>query len=267
MGLVGFGRIRLLLGFALCLAVVPAQAQEKTLDARIRFCEEAWVVIREQAKLKHTIIGSADVQPTEMPDPTLYLKALLEGYLRECPEPEGLHRKEAQRTLNLLADGAQAGDARLKKLSAAMDFDVLPTQTEWFSLRAMGGTYGEGVEASLFTIRWRVFVWEIMRGGGARGGRGFRNKPNSVFFYGGTAFGPQIQVGPTPLNELRFMTGIFGGVMSQDVKSSGTMNHQRIWAVLRKGPTFSSKSPGCVIFDAISRCKWVSKPLCRSIRD
>lgn len=86
MRLVGLGRIRLLLGFALCLALVPAQAREKTLDARIRFCEEAWIVIREQAKLKHTIIGSAEVQPTEMPDPTLYLKAAI---CANAPNPKG----------------------------------------------------------------------------------------------------------------------------------------------------------------------------------
>ena len=93
------------------------------------------------------------------------------------------------------------------------------TQTEWFSARVMGGSYGGGAEGMLFTLRWRYVVWEILRGGVAGGGVGFRNRPDSFFFCLGTAVGLQFQVGRTPRDELRVMAGVAGGTMSQNTKT------------------------------------------------
>ncbi|HPV03129.1 MAG TPA: hypothetical protein PLC24_01025 [Myxococcota bacterium] len=93
------------------------------------------------------------------------------------------------------------------------------TKTEWFSLRFNGGSYGGGVDASLFTVRWKYFLWEILRGGGNVFGPGFGSGSDSMGWaaYAGTAFGYPLHIGKDNKHEFRFMTGLFGGVINQPI--------------------------------------------------
>ena len=188
-------------------------------QARLQFCEDAWKLIRQQGESKRPIPRTpADPgEEAQKLDPQLYLQALLEGYLARCPEPIGLHRKAAEQVRKQLLAGAEIRELRWPR--EGMSRKELLTQTEWFSVRVLGGSYGGGAEGMLFTLRWRTAVWDIVRGGGAYGGVGFHNRPHSSFFYVGTAFGGQFQVGPTPLNELRFKTGIAFGATSQNLET------------------------------------------------
>lgn len=87
--------------------------------------------------------------------------------------------------------------------------DWMRTKTEWFSLRAHGGNYGGGLTISLFTLRWHWFYWEIVRGGGGSAGS------PAGWGVAGTAFGVPVHLGTSGRHELRFGTGIFGGIAGQ----------------------------------------------------
>lgn len=91
------------------------------------------------------------------------------------------------------------------------------TKTEWFSIRVNAGGYGGGIEASLFTVRWKYFVWEILRGGGNAEGPGFGTGYDSSGWaaYGGTAFGFPFHIGKNNRHEMRLMTGLFAGAIVQ----------------------------------------------------
>lgn len=211
----------------------PAKAAPAAQDARLRFCEDAWKLIRKQGKKEKPVLAKS-AKPGEEPeslDPKLYLQALLDGYLARCPEPIGLHTKAAKQMQTQLAAGAEIRELRWLR---EMNPEALRTQTEWFSVRALGGSYGGGPEAIFFTLRHQDFIWEILRGGMAIGGVGFRNRRDSWFAYGGSAVGWQFQVGPTPLNELRFMAGCAGGIMSQIIGSGDNSYSGR----LSLGPFF-----------------------------
>jgi len=97
------------------------------------------------------------------------------------------------------------------------------TKTEWFSIRVNAGGYGGGFEASLFTIRWKYFVWKILRGGGNAEGPGFGTGYDSSGWaaYGGTAFGFPFHIGNRNKHEIRLMTGLFAGEIIQPVMVMG----------------------------------------------
>lgn len=153
------------------------------------------------------------------------LFAVLQQFLSDYPEPENPHREHAQ---SILTQMAQGKDPTAMK----MDPKRLRTRTEWFAMRAVGGGYGGGGEASFITLRWEYFVWELLRGGGSGVGPGFRIHRSSEGLgkmWGfsslvGTAFGYPLHLGVDGRHELRFETGLFGSVIEQtyDYTDDGT---------------------------------------------
>lgn len=91
-------------------------------------------------------------------------------------------------------------------------------------MRFNGGNYGGGFEASLFTVRWNHFIWEIVRGGGNLFGPGFGSGSDAMGYtaYAGTAVGYPLHINKENKHEVRFMTGLFGGIFKQPLNNTGT---------------------------------------------
>lgn len=85
--------------------------------------------------------------------------------------------------------------------------------TEWFAFRLDGGSHGGGGMLSFFTLRWKWFYWEILRGGGALIGPGLLGGDLAMYGLGGTSVGVPIHFSENLEHELRFGVGFYGGVI------------------------------------------------------
>lgn len=83
------------------------------------------------------------------------------------------------------------------------------TENQWFGVAASGGSYGGGLEISLFLKRWQYFYWDVLRLGGEARGAEYHNVRL------GTAFGFPWHLDRAGLHEIRIGFGVYGCAFSQ----------------------------------------------------
>ena len=89
------------------------------------------------------------------------------------------------------------------------------TRTEWYAMHIGGGNYGFHVDHAIATLRWPNVFWEVVRGGISIAGPGFGKHGLGLVVHAGTACGYPLYLTDDKTHELRFKTGIFGGIMNQ----------------------------------------------------
>ena len=131
--------------------------------------------------------------------PKFSIQERAEGVRRFLVEFGDKHKyaEEAAELFGLLSLGEEPGRHYVSPTR-------LREKTEWLAIRFAGGNRGIGGFASLFTIRWPHFYWEIARGywGGA----------NTVWALGGTAVGIPWHIDKWGRHEIRFGLALMAGV-------------------------------------------------------
>ena len=130
---------------------------------------------------------------------------VLRRFLTDFPG-NNIHREHAEHMIHVLERGEEPTSKRF------VSPERRRTKTEWMALRVNGGTYGGGLAMSFFTLRWRWFFWEILRGGG---GAGADDGGEDVKWWGigGMMWGVPWFLDPAAEHELRFGLGLAGGVV------------------------------------------------------
>lgn len=143
--------------------------------------------------------------------------SVLQRFLADFPG-DNIHREHAEQMIHVLQRGEEPTNKRF------VSPERRRTKTEWMAFRVNGGTYGGGATMSLFTLRWRWFFWEILRGGG---GAGADDGGNDVKWWGigGMMWGVPWYLDQLAKHELRFGLGLAGGV----VQGNGTWDGDDHW--------------------------------------
>jgi hypothetical protein len=127
--------------------LAKAEQAKKDKEARAARLEEEWVKV-EKIALEQSL-GKEE-------------RALvLEHFVDEYPT-DNPHKQKARLWKKALEEGEEPADVLMP--------DYLRTKTEWAALRVGGSNYGGNGLLSLFTLRWELFAWDILRfsgGGGA----------------------------------------------------------------------------------------------------
>lgn len=89
------------------------------------------------------------------------------------------------------------------------------TRAEWYAMHIGGGNYGFHVDHAIATLRWPNAFWEVVRGGISIAGPGFGKHGLGLVVHAGTACGYPLYLTDDKTQELRFKTGLFGGIMNQ----------------------------------------------------
>ncbi|HNW82722.1 MAG TPA: hypothetical protein PKG52_07520 [bacterium] len=127
-------------------------------------------------------------------------KSLLQEFIEKTPAGNS-YRKKAENFVFEMKDS----EKRLKQL---VNSKYYRTDTEWLSLKFIGGNYGLGVDFSFFTFRWEKIYWEMIRCSIMN--REFESDTQHYFLK--TMFGIPFFTGFASRHEIRISTGISGGV-------------------------------------------------------
>ena len=132
---------------------------------------------------------------------------VLRNFLADFPGDKN-HREVAEHMIRVLERGEEPVSPERRR-----------TKTEWFALRVNGGNYGGGFNLSLFTLRWRWFFWELVKGGvggGAPCNRCDNNNDRPRWWgYGGMMWGVPFYLDFLAKHELRLGLGVGAGIVNE----------------------------------------------------
>jgi hypothetical protein len=170
-------------------AALLARAEEakKEKEARAARLEQEW------AKVQKIALDESLGREERM----LVLEHFLDEHRRDNP-----HKLTARLWMEALEDGDEPADV--------LNPEYMRTKTEWIALRLGGSNYGGAGMLSAFTLRWELFVWDILRFSGA-GGALISGGERKWTLAGGTAVAVPWHFVDDGRFEIRFGLGLMVG--------------------------------------------------------